>query len=1042
MKDGRDTPHPQFYDQPGRKHGRMPAVMSGAGVNRRPTESLGPQYDLANGSPCDEFYHLEVTVAFNSSRWSSGSTPGDAEGPNHLTLQEQNSSQQTTNELETKFCNWKYFIPKSIHSVPLTPLPPLFFEHALEFLQSEIGVMQEAIVTLASEGGLQRIKQVVDRNLETMGPQQRNRVIQEQAIPLCRVIVHVDVLASTVLDTHLGTIYNFIYGAQGQRAVAFFKPVFAVLADRDQAFISVLDIEAVIAAFSKVIDCNTHAWVNDELKLIADSIYDTVALLGDDEAHESRKLLQRISRRMQLAREIPGWTAPKRNVPRTATFTLQCDLPGALSKDGPRHNNDHTNACNIQIMPTFEEIRAVRPEYLPSMNQDDWHLDGVAGLLDRHFRLLREDTVGQLRDAVREEIDSPATNEKAARRQNIRRLTYNNARVVHTDFNSWQGILLTIGFDQPTHLREYSTKLRKEWWESQKRLRIDSLLCLLSSHGSLLFCSVIEPRKPDLHSPSKRTDLLDPGDHSADSETESHRDLFTNALHAFVTISVTTENANEALTFIRMSSAASDVKIVEFPGVLLPSFEPTLRALQKMLRSPELPFSEYLAAEPHVDIPVIAPPHYATKPGFRFDLSSIMKEKEPLWMAVDDTSDYTAFRDNSLLDPAQADALLNSLNRSIALIQGPPGTGKSFTGVGLIKVLLAAQSTAKLGPILCVCYTNHALDQLLEDLISHDIGQIVRMGSQSKSEVLQNCNLRVLARNIDLTKVEKRERWDAKSELVLDEKVISRAIKQFAGEDEVTSLRSYLELYHPVAHQAFFGDVDEDGFQRVVYHEMNLLKAWLQQGGRQNGNLRDLETLAELPTESLSHAERHLLYDHWLTESEMIARSELLNALSAHAEHKERFDQIRTGLDLRCLQQAKIIGVTTTGLARALPLLEKLNSKVLICEEAGEVLEAHILTALLPALEHVILIGDHLQLPPKCANYDLSRESSVGKKYSLDVSLFERLVTPSCSTQTAVPYSTLETQRRMHPCVSELIRRTLYPRLCDSPVVQEYPPVA
>lgn len=39
-------------------------------------------------------------------------------------------------------------------------------------------------------------------------------------------------------------------------------------------------------------------------------------------------------------------------------------------------------------------------EYLPSSDPTKQHLPGLAGLLDRQFRLLREDTVGQFRDAV------------------------------------------------------------------------------------------------------------------------------------------------------------------------------------------------------------------------------------------------------------------------------------------------------------------------------------------------------------------------------------------------------------------------------------------------------------------------------------------------------------------------------------------------------------------------------------------------------------------------------------------------------------------
>jgi superfamily I DNA and/or RNA helicase len=63
---------------------------------------------------------------------------------------------------------------------------------------------------------------------------------------------------------------------------------------------------------------------------------------------------------------------------------------------------------------------------------------------------------------------------------------------------------------------------------------------------------------------------------------------------------------------------------------------------------------------------------------------------------------------------------------------------------------------------------------------------------------------------------------------------------------------------------------------------------------------------------------------------------------------------------------------------------------VIVCEEAGEVLESHILAALTPGTQQLILIGDHKQLLPKLSEYSLSIDSGSG--YNLDVSLFERLV--------------------------------------------------
>ena len=68
-------------------------------------------------------------------------------------------------------------------------------------------------------------------------------------------------------------------------------------------------------------------------------------------------------------------------------------------------------------------------------------------------------------------------------------------------------------------------------------------------------------------------------------------------------------------------------------------------------------------------------------------------------------------------------------------------------------------------------------------------------------------------------------------------------------------------------------------------------------------------------------------------------------------------------------------------------------------------------------------------------------ENPTGKKYSLNVSLFERLVRPA-EPGLRVPYSTLEIQRRMHPSIAELVRQTLYPKLKDHPSVAIYPEVS
>ncbi|RKO97249.1 hypothetical protein CAUPRSCDRAFT_11071, partial [Caulochytrium protostelioides] len=67
------------------------------------------------------------------------------------------------------------------------------------------------------------------------------------------------------------------------------------------------------------------------------------------------------------------------------------DYPGKMSRFGRRHDNDYVDVGQIEIMPTLGEIMADRSPYLPLIDHDTWHEDGVQGLAERHFRLMRQD---------------------------------------------------------------------------------------------------------------------------------------------------------------------------------------------------------------------------------------------------------------------------------------------------------------------------------------------------------------------------------------------------------------------------------------------------------------------------------------------------------------------------------------------------------------------------------------------------------------------------------------------------------------------------
>ena len=210
---------------------------------------------------------------------------------------------------------------------------------------------------------------------------------------------------------------------------------------------------------------------------------------------------------------------------------------------------------------------------------------------------------------------------------------------------------------------------------------------------------------------------------------------------------------------------------------------------------------------------------------------------------------------------------------------------------------------------------------------------------------------------------------------------------------------------------------------------------------RQGRRAHQVRTLVLASLQDMSQEERQKLNRHWITEITHCIRENLCTALRLYAKAKDTLNQCRQELNLRCLQQAHVIGVITTGLAKNLDVLRRLRSKAILCEEAGEVLEANTIIALLPQIEHSILIGDHQQLRPQTQDYELQHENPNGEKCFLDVSLFKRLVQPKGDWGLRVFFSVLEIQRRMHPSIAQLVRNTFYPNLQDHSSVAEYPNV-
>ncbi|EXV00312.1 UvrD/REP type DNA helicase [Metarhizium robertsii] len=223
--------------------------------------------------------------------------------------------------------------------------------------------------------------------------------------------------------------------------------------------------------------------------------------------------------------------------------------------------------------------------------------------------------------------------------------------------------------------------------------------------------------------------------------------------------------------------------------------------------------------------------------------------------------------------------------------------------------------------------------------------------------------------------------------------------------------------------------------------------------GRAHGTLRQMKwdniqrylsryypRISDLDIHSLSPRERKYLKNFWSTENHKQAVDDLFEDIKHTSSTQREVSKIHDKVDRRVLQEADVIGITTTGLAKRISTLQRLRCKVVICEEAGEVMEPHMLSALLPPVEHFIQIGDHEQLRPQINNFGLSLESKQGVLYQLDRSQFERLLV-GVPGRPKIPVAQLEVQRRMRPAVSMLIRETIYPNIQDHRTTRDLPDV-
>ncbi|KAI1744928.1 hypothetical protein F4680DRAFT_455897 [Xylaria scruposa] len=963
------------------------------------------------GELCN-FPHLDPSKPSNAgpSQQDAGSAGGKPPSP-HI----------ANNENYQRFYQWRRMIPREPHdpSASFSRRLARFFQLGLTLVEGDLSVLQETIKELASEGGLLSIRELIELHIPSCRSDAHRLELWRSCVrPLFTMMAEARVTRSTLLEVHAGAIYNAILGYNASRLQPMCDFLLSISDNWRVPIVNDSDglksafLELCTSTLSKIVDCNTQALVNDAIPPIVERFKSSLDSLKSDSLDfwilQTDKNIEYIRRRLSIIKGVSQSRPVAAHSLSRATFVLRRDLPGELSADGPRHDNDYADCTKIRILPTMSEIMAKRQDYRPFLDSSQLHLPGVQGLIDRHFRLLRDDMVGQLKESISYELDRlNSPQDQSIEKRGVRTHSYKISAIVDVTCNRQHGLEFHLEIEQPFRPNPKSAMDCEEWWALSRRLEPGALVCVLQ-RATAIFCVVSESTiRPDPNRPKTRK--WDEG-----RKASTKRDLYSHEDFSYVKLSLAEPRKQDVQTMIRSykSGLSNQRVLVEFPGVLLPSFQSTLGALQQIYKTADLPFVEILTHDEKGGDVTIPPPIYATKAGFTFNLKSITNKGEDLLHSLQALLDPDVLVSKSQLDHGQAVACLNALRRSFQLIQGPPGTGKSWTGEA-------------------------------KHLWHRGITQIIRIGSRSKSTLLENVTLKKVAKEIERTKAEKKEAYTHGTKLTNIGKEIKSCLDQMETATSATAIKEYLvECGNSAFCDAIFGAEAEEGWTKVTHTDENgSLNAWVSAGANVQDLPRSTDVLKTQSPNSLSRQERQVLFHHWARELMNEHVEEFVSLEADYRKTKSDLEAVLREIDLRVLSQCQIIGVTTTGLAKNLDMLRKVNSKVLLCEEAGEVLESHILTALLPSLEHVILIGDHLQLRPQIANYELSINNPSGESYSLDVSLFERLVKPIHLFQPKLAFDTLTVQRRMHPSISRLIRETIYSNLEDASHLSDYPEV-
>ncbi|KAK1749921.1 helicase required for RNAi-mediated heterochromatin assembly 1 [Echria macrotheca] len=730
----------------------------------------------------------------------------------------------------------------------------------------------------------------------------------------------------------------------------------------------------------------SFTWLSFELislrpKLgLSAAVINDIQTLSDKDAflktehHPSRELGYKIKRIIQMLH------APEQNTP---------------NGPGGRHDNDHADYRQIRTFPTTDEFRSTElPFYRTAKEVLDTKPEERARIhLDNQYRLLREDMLAELREDFHVALGVKKGRRSALILGGLRPISLNFGDEEENGRFKFKKCTMLLQCYEGLHfLEKKNPAARKKFFADEKNFLKHQAFGVLC-RGKEIFGFAFVDRDVDLLVKSPPVVSLQ----------------FTDA-----------RGFGSALLALAVSGPVPVQFIVVDTAVF--AYEPILLSLQAVTH---LPFQNIItdpscpSASRQVQDSILQPmidrlqQHLdSSGKGSSIKLPARLGQTAPVFV-----------------DRSQLEAIVHALTSAISIIQGPPGTGKSFTSAQIARFFHDVGLR-----ILVISYTNHALNQLLEDLIRVGISRdyVVRIGARAKcTPAVESLLLSSQARSYRRT----RDAWN-----LIEKLRVSASHHAGAAREAITDYARSSIKWEDISQYLEFSE-DDVGFFEAFQVPIN-------QGGWQQTGKKGKKIGADYLFNQWSQGKDagvfvnvlaphcRAIWDIPVPEREARVRLWIKNIVAERLEGIQecirKFNNAQEEIDIQfsesdadIVRSKTLLGCTTTAAAKHGRLIRAFRPDVVLVEEAGEILESHILTALAPTVQHLVLVGDHKQLRPKINNYDLSVEKGSG--FDLNCSMFERLIKQGAKHQTLLK------QHRMVPEISLFPRRLTYPDLVDDP---------